>query len=214
MLSRNALMFLFSIFFCLTTLEIAEAQTPRKLLKIPQPTWAQIKGFRSARFGMTEKQLLRAIYRDFKIKKNNIERTVDPIDKTTSLSIKVPNIIAIGGTAQIAYIMGYKSKKLAMVNLGWIGNADKGSEAQDVVTVTNLLRNHFTKKRYKKDTLLINQKLDENQTIVFRGADKKDRMIVLLLIITSSIKNTAELRLTYALSPYKPDVRDISKGKF
>jgi hypothetical protein len=210
---RNTLMLVFSLFLCLTTGGMAVAETPRneQSFKFLPPPWSEIRGFRSARFGMAEKQLMRAIAKDFKIKKNNIERAVHPINETTSLSIKVSNIIAIGETVEISYILGYKSKKLAQINLRWAGEDEK--KIQSVVGVANLLRNHFEKKRYKKDTHLINRKIDENQSIVFRGADKKGRMIVLLLI-TSSIENKVELRLSYMLEPYTPDLSDTTKGKF
>ena len=116
MLFRKAIFALFVLtvylIFGSGTYSIAEAQTEtRKLTQSPKKM-ADIKGFRSARFGMKERDVYKAISKDFKISKNNIKRETHPIEKTTTLLISVPELLEIGGKAKVFYILGYKSKKL------------------------------------------------------------------------------------------------------
>ena len=70
MLFRSTGWLFLSIFFLtfLTTTptSIAKTQTPTKSEK----KWAEVDGFRSAKFGMREKDVYRAINKDFKIQTN------------------------------------------------------------------------------------------------------------------------------------------------
>ena len=81
--------------------------------------WKVIDGFRSAKFGMDEKQLLRAISKDFRIPKTKIKNLTNPIEKITALEVTVPKLLAFGGPARVQYILGYKSKKLVNVSVLW-----------------------------------------------------------------------------------------------
>ena len=178
--------------------------------------WADIKGFRSAKFGMDEKSVFRAIAKDFKISKKKVTKTVHPTEKTVSLTIDVPELFKTGGTAMVGYIFGYKSKKLMHVNVVWASTAEI-QNGQDIVTTANLLRQHFLKKRYKKEGLASNGQLSETSTLVFRGKDKKNKMITLLLSMVPEKENNTnkpinintQLILSYILSPNDADVRKI-----
>ena len=81
--------------------------------------WSEITGFRSAKFGMNEKSVYRAIAKDFKIAKSKVTKTIHPSEKTTSLQIVVPDLFSVGGTAVVGYILGHKSKDLINVNVVW-----------------------------------------------------------------------------------------------
>ena len=184
--------------------------------------WSNIKGFRSAQFGMNEKSVYRAIAKDFKITKSKVIKRVHPSEKTIGLEIVVPKLFSAGGTAKVGYILGHKSKKLGQINIVWGQGAAKNVDGQSVVDMANMLRVHFIKKRYKEETLIINGKLSKNSTIVFRGRDKKDRMIIVMLNtapvpkegVNKNSINQIQLSLSYILKPDNPDVLTITDSDF
>lgn len=197
---------------------MTEAQTPFKdpiAAKLSKKQWKVIDGFRSAKFGMTEKQVLQAIAKDFKVSKIKVEKKVNVAQKTKSLIIHLPKLMKIGGPSDIVYILGYKSKRLAQVNIDWGTGISKSTPPQEIVNVANLLRNHFIKKRYKKEGYATNLKFTDNKMVVFRGLDKKGRMILLRLAKDkgkegnnkkAKFKNVSVV-LSYILDAKKPDTR-------
>ena len=219
-LSIFSFFFLYSLFFYGGILEAnakTDTKNPAVNASTPQKKWAVIDGFRSAKFGMDEKKVKRAIAKDFKISKSKIDRKVHPIQKTLTLNVNIPDLFATGGTACITYILGHKSKKLMHINVLWGRGAAEKVDGKDVFTTANLLRTHFLKKRYKEEGLVANGKLSDTSTMVFRGKDKKNRMILLMLgtqlkeegMTDEQIINSTSLVLSYLLNPDEPDVRKI-----
>jgi hypothetical protein len=163
---------------------------------------------------MNEKQVLRAIAKDFKISKNKVKRSIHTEAKTTSFILRLSRLMEVGGPADIVYILGYKSKKLVQVNIDWGAGVTKNFDPGDVVYAANLLRNHFGKRRYKKDGFLINANLKNGTVVLCRGKDKKDRMVFLRLknpkTKESEDKKDAgknlTLKLSYMLDPNNPDM--------
>jgi hypothetical protein len=184
LLSKTALLTLVFFLFTFLTGVIAESQAPVKTPKAAQLSkkkWKVIDGFRSAKFGMDEKQVLRAIAKDFKISKSTVKRESHRTAKTTALFIHLPTLVGVGGPTDIAYILGYKSKRLMQVNINWGIGVSKGPNSKEVINVANLLRDHFIKKKYKKKGYLVNQRINDTTVTIFRGKDKKDRLVVLNL---------------------------------
>ena len=74
--------------------------------------------------------------------------------------------------------------------------------------------------RYKKQNLVANGKMGETSTMVFRGRDKKDRMILVMLQTLSAkqgegktieeARNEVSLVLSYIENPDEPDIRAIT----
>ena len=58
---------------------------------------------------MNEKQVLRAITKDFNFPKSKVGRLVTPKDKATALFIHLPKLFELGGPADVAYLIEYKS---------------------------------------------------------------------------------------------------------
>tara|TARA_Y100001936_G_C16080171_1_gene677177 strand:- start:15 stop:701 length:687 start_codon:yes stop_codon:yes gene_type:complete len=208
------------------TLDSAESKTSKKKsepLVIKRD--ANIKGFRSAKFGMNEKDVLKAIAKDFKVSKNKILKKINPVEKTKRLEINVPKIMDLGGKTRIAYIFGFKSRKLIQINIIWGNEANKPGEkfdADSVIDAANFLRNHFMKKKYQKDRLAINSPVNDETMIVFRGKDKKGRMALLVLTTPKKQKDedikTARLKimlkLSYMYDPENPDILSIRDDDF
>jgi len=183
--------------------------------------WSNINGFRSAKFGMDKRKVLKAISKDFKITKDKVNNASSLIEGTTALEFSVPNLFSIGGTANLGYIFGAKSKKLIHVNIIWGGVEVKIKDVQSIVETANLLRTHFSKKKYKTEGLVVNGTLSKTSTMVFRGKDKKDRMV--LLMLNTPERPSAELTanqkikdislvLSYVENSVNPDVRKIVVG--
>jgi hypothetical protein len=86
---------------------------------------ALVEGFRSAKFGADEKAVRAAIKADFGLDAKAVSAEENPIEKTTALVTAV-DTLEPGGKAQIAYILGYKSKKLIQVNVVWGAPVDPG----------------------------------------------------------------------------------------
>lgn len=201
--------------------EVAESQAPLKdpvSSGLSNKKWNVVEGFRSAKFGMTEKQIKQAIAKDFKISKSKIERAVHPVEKTTALTIHLPKLMALGGAADIVYILGYKSRKLIQVNIDWGAGVTKNFNPQDVVDAGNFLRNYFFKKRLEergfKNGWVKNRSFENGKKIMlFRGTDQKDRMTTLVLskspkkgASSESSNKTIRLLLSYVLSPHNRDI--------
>ena len=195
----------------------ADAQTPLKdpiAGQLTKNKWKVFDGFRSAKFGMNEKQLLRAIARDFKIPRNKVSLQMNLMEKTKTLTIRVPNLLIQGEPADIVYILGYKSKKLTMINIDWGAGVTNNFDPKKVLTSANLLRDHLMKKRYKREGFLTNARLRDDLYIVFRGRDKNDRTILLRFKKPAPQKGEdflaarkhVSLVLSYILDVKKPDI--------
>ncbi|HEX2891261.1 hypothetical protein [Vineibacter terrae] len=183
-----------------------------------------IDGFRSARFGMTEAQVREAIRQDFKLADAAIKATKHPVEQTRVLQVVVRDLVGSSGEAQVAYVLGVKSKTLIQVNVLW--TAADTAAAETVMGVANALRDYFQAEasRFKKDSVTANARLPDGRIVVFRGADEKGRAIELILAVAPSSAPAAgpaaprpvgvQLRLTYVLSPENPDIHRIQPGNF
>ena len=180
--------------------------------------WAVIDGFRSAKFGYKEGDVLRAIKKDFKINKNGVSRVINQQEKTVTLGIDVKDLLAGSGLSKIFYILGYKSKRLIHVSVIWGRPIQKKPNAEAVVSTANQLRNYFAQKKYQKNGFALNAQLGEGVILVFQGKDKKGRAARLLLRKPKNKDGEAgeniTLTLSYIEKPEDPDVFKIKDGDF
>ena len=181
--------------------------------------WAVVNGFRSAQFGMNERDLIKAIRGDFGIGKKQVSRQIHPNEKTITLGISVSKLLSESGDAKVFYILGYKSKRLIHINVIWGRPVMKNPNAEAVVATANQLRNHFMQKKYQKEGFALNAQLGEGVILVFQGKDRKGRAARLLLSNPKSEgdKKAGEniaLTLSYIEKPEDPDVFRIKEGDF
>ena len=205
------------IIFCVVLFSTMDGAA-KTLDKGASQEWAVINGFRSAKFGHKEGDVLSAIKKDFKIDKNGVSRVVNQQEKTVTLGIDVKDLLAGSGLSKIFYILGYKSKRLIHVNVTWGRPIQKKPNAEAVVSTANQLRNYFAQKKYQKNGFALNAQLGEGVILVFQGKDKKGRAARLLL---SNPKNkdgeageNITLTLSYIEQPEDPDVFKIKDGDF
>ena len=181
--------------------------------------WAVVNGFRSANFGMKERDVLKAIKKDFGIGKNQVSRKTHPNEKTVTLGIQVDKLLPESGPAKVFYIMGYKSKRLIHVNVIWGKPITKKPNAEAIVATANQLRNHFAQKKYQKEGFALNAPLGEGVILVFQGKDRKGRAAKILLVNPKAEGDTKvgeniALTLSYIEKPMDPDVFRIKEGDF
>lgn len=188
----------------------------------PEPTG--IEGFRTAKFGQTEAQVRAAIKEDFKLNDAAITAATHPLEQTRSLSIKVRDLVAHSGEAQVAYVFGFRSKTLIQVNILW--NAPDPAGAEVVIGIGNALRDYFASQatRFVKEQVKTNVQLTDGRILLFQGTDDKSRAIELVMVWAPRPQvqgqpadprpGSAQLRLLYVLSPGNSDIQRIQPGQF
>mgnify|MGYP006919303649 CR=1 FL=1 len=208
---------LFLFLFVVLLSGVAQAKTGDQGASQKQ---ASIEGFRSAQFGMNERDVMKAISKDFRISRDKVSRFEHPNEKTVSLGIDVEKLLPNGGPAKVFYILGHKSRRLIHVNVIWGKPATPKPDAENVIATANQLRNHLAQKSYQKEGLALNAQLSEGVILVFQGLDKKGRAVKLLLVnpkTDADPKKAGEnisLTLSYIEKPGKPDVFRIKDGDF
>ena len=186
---------------------------------------AVVEGFRSARFDMTEEQLRAAIAADFKISPVQIVKQVHKADRTTILSIKVPDLLPESGVAQINYKLGYKSKRLIQIDVIFGAAVDAKATQQALTAVIVNLRQYLQEREFDKDKVVVNATTGQaNIVLLFRGQDAKDRVVALLgqFKLDPKAEKGKQLLLdqpeavivSYVLDTKNPDIFKIEKGKF
>ena len=183
---------------------------------------AVVDGFRSAKFGATVAQVNKAITKDFGHKGDDIQTSIHPLEKTTSYSVVVDELIPDSGKATISYILGFKSESLMQVSVVW-GTLVEPEATLDKLKVTAIiLRDHFLKRGFDSDKVITNRRADDGSNIVFQGSDEKGRTILLQLAAPAAeqVEETTEstptvwLRLSYIEDPNVPDVFRVEQGQF
>lgn len=182
---------------------------------------AKVEGFRSARFGMTEAQIRDAIGKDFKLSGDAIQKVDDPTERTSALMVKVNDLLPDSGPAVVAYLLGYKSKKLFRVNVIWGQEIGSPTKPQQIVGAANSLRNYLLAQGYRQEGLILNQPLDSDNILVFQGTDTQGRLTEMILGILKKPPakpdaqpevSGASLRLSYVEKPADPDIYRVPGG--
>lgn len=181
---------------------------------------ALVEGFRSAKFGADEKTVRAAIKADFGLEGKAVSAEENPVEKTTALVATV-DALEPGGKAQIAYILGYKSKKLIQVNVVWGAPVDPGATAEKLTGTAVLLRNYFTQQSFAPDRRQQDQRLQDGSILFFQGTDAQDRQVSLHLLGVPLPTKEGEkpkagysLRLSYVADPKSADIFQLKAGSF
>jgi hypothetical protein len=186
---------------------------------------AQVEGFRSARFDMTEEQVRHAIAADFKTPAAQILKQVNKVDRTTILSIKVNELLPESGIAQVNYKLGFKTKKLIQVDVIWTAAIDAKVTPAALSAVLINMRQYLQERGFEKEKTVLNATTPQpNILLVFRGEDEKGRMVALLgqFKLDPKAEKDKQLKtdepqaviLSYVLNAKNPDIYKIEKGKF
>ena len=181
---------------------------------------ADVQGFRSARFGMSENDVRAAIARDFGLKGDAVRADVNKTEQTHILSVKVPEVLPGGGTADVSYVFGFKSKTLIQVGLSWSKAIDDKTTPEQLFSNATMLRTHFMSAGYKPDTVATNMPINGG-LLMFRGSDANDRTTLLILQGTMAqgeneqrVLTPTGLLLFYIADAKTPDVYRLPPGSF
>jgi hypothetical protein len=168
----------------------------------PQPITADVSGFRSARFGMTQDQVREAIKADFGIEDKDIRAGANDQEKTKFLMMQVANLVPDSGTAVVTYIFGFASQKLIQVNVVWGKLAQQEIKPTELVATGKLLQQYFIGQGFARDTMTVGATTNTGSIILFNGFDERKRSVNLVLI--------AE---TVPVNPSPPATPQPSPGK-
>lgn len=179
-----------------------------------------IDGFRSAKFGTNEADVRAAMVKDFGVKPEAIRAQDNPSELTHSLLLSVPELLPNGGTAELSYVFGYKSKSLIQVGAVWSKGTDAAMTPEKLFSNANILRAHFLNEGFKPDSIAVNMPVNGG-IVMFRGSDAKDRSVILLLQGTFENKENNQRVLTptglllfYVADAKSPDIFKLPPGQF
>ncbi len=188
----------------------------------------EVEGFRTAKFGMDEAAVKRAIVADFNMKESAISREVNPIDRTTVLSITAKDVLPEIAVARVHYILGYREKKLFQIVLTWgAGTSETAPGNTTVLGGAQELLNYFLAQPFKPENRIVNAQTPEGNALLFQGTDDKGRVVQLQYGTvpeapkkgepTDNSKTPARIpygRLVYVEDPKNLDIFRIKPGQF
>ncbi len=146
-----------------------------------QAATADVSGFRSARFGMTQDQVREAIKADFSSEESEIKQGTNDQEKTRFLAVRIANLVPDSGMAVITYIFGYSSQKLIQVNVVWGKLAGGDPLPAELVSTGRLLQQYFLGQGFVRSTIVANRGTSNGSVILFNGFDDKKRSVMLVL---------------------------------
>jgi hypothetical protein len=146
---------------------------------------------------MSEDQVRQAIRKDFPGAAARVTVAIHPSEKTTVLSLSVTDLLPHTGNARISYILGYRSKKLAQVNIVWTSDGTNVGD-ETVVGIANSLRDYFATSNFKPESVVVNHQLPAGAILVFRGSDAQNRTVLLILSgVAASVRPEEKRRRRY-----------------
>jgi hypothetical protein len=187
-----------------------------------------VEGFRAAKFGMDEAAVKRAIVADFNVKDAAIAKEINPVDRTTVLSITAKDVLPEIAVARVHYILGYSQKKLFQVVLTWgAGTSETAPGNTSVLNGAQLLLNYFIGQSFKPENRIVNAQLPDGNALLFQGTDEKGRVVQLQYgtvpeppkkgETTEESKTPSRIpygRLVYVEDPKNLDIFKIKPGQF
>jgi hypothetical protein len=188
--------------------------------KSPERPAYAVDGFRSAHFGMTEEAVRSAIHADFKIPEAKIVKEANATERTTALTISVPNLLSGAGPAKVSYIFGYAHKQLIHVNAIWTAPKPAEGQPNEFLGAATALRNYFLSLGFEREGLVHDAPLANGALLLFQGSDQKGRMVSLIVgtaqLPRGDKRPEAEqvIRLSYIENPKNPDIYRIPPGSF
>ena len=196
------------------------AAAPAGASNVMSAAQANVDGFRSAKFGMTEANVKAAIIKDFGVKADAIRYQPNPGERTKVLVVKVPDLLPGGGEAEASYVIGYQTQKLIQVSISWSKTIDDKMTPEQLFSNSSVLRTHFVGESFKPDTVATNMPINGG-ILMFRGSDAKDRTVMLVLQGTMAqgqdnqrILTPTGLLLFYIADAKAPDVYRLPPGSF
>ena len=207
-------------------LAIARDSTPAATAAAPEAAASEAidnfvaDGFRSAKFGMSEKDVRASIKADFGLEGDAVSVGSNAAERTQLLTVNVPDLLPDGGTAQVSYVFGYATKALIQIGISWSAAIDPAVDAAKLYANSDVLVSYFTAAGYQPASVRTGLVLD-NGILLFRGEDSKGHATILLLQGDYSDGGDGQralqpsgLALLYAADSEEPDIFKIKPGQF
>jgi hypothetical protein len=207
----------------------AATPAPRQAPATPAAPGAalDIKGFRSATFGMTPAQVKTAATNDFG-PAAKIQEGSNAADGTQFMLVSVDHLDPGPGAAQIGYVFGATSKTLTTINVVWSTGTD-ATDAQRaaIAQAGQQLAAYFQAGPAPAKTAGV-ATFGANGLVLYRAADKKNAGVEVLIdgvayqrtgadnkpVASPPPKGPATLRVSYTQDVDKPDVKTLKPGSF
>jgi hypothetical protein len=180
-----------------------------------------VGGFRSAKFGMSEVEVVKAIKSDFVVSNAVITQTTNKVEGTHLLKVSVNNLLPNSGQAVVTYSFGYKADKLDEIDVTWDA---KGPGNSPAVLLRNgaVLQNYFLSEPFAPGSVTGSALLTNGNLLLFRGTDSAGHAVALFIsgpsthdAASNKINITpTDLTVAYASDPTHPDVFKIQAGAF
>lgn len=213
--------------------EVADAAEAVQSVQVTKDTKASvvIDGFRSAKFGMTEGAVRAAISTDFGVSGDDIKVAENPVQRTTSLTVRASDLIPETGQARVSYIFGYKSKALIQVNVLWGTAVVPETTGVGIARTALILKNYFDGQAYDPKRTIRDRRL-KNGALIFQSTDQAKHLVrlIYLSVPLQTAKSDAKakegdaakaakesayaLSLNYISNPESPDILRIKTGEF
>jgi hypothetical protein len=178
-----------------------------------------IRGFRSATFGMTPAQVRAAITRDLGAGAK-IEETANALQGTTAIVATVPSLDPGPGQAQVSYIFGASSKVLTNINVFWATpGVASDAERNALIAAGQQLTAYFQSQPAPVKASPGPSANGAEGVILYVAIDKKNAGVQVALNGVSpdgknQPKTPSSLMVTYVQDADHPDVKTLRAGSF
>ena len=185
-----------------------------------------IKGFRSAAFGMTPAQVKAAITADFG-PAAKIQEGTNSSQGTRFIVVQVDHLDPGPGAAEIGYIFGAASQTLSIVNVGWATGAEPTAEQRNAMADAGQQLAAYFRSGPAPAKTQGPTPVGTNGLVLYIAVDKKNAGVEVAVdgveyhgksgdkpVASPPPTGPASLHLAYALNVDKPDVKTLKPGSF
>ena len=174
---------------------------------------------------MAAAEIKAAIKKDFNIAGDKVQSEENSSERTTVLSVTVPDLIDGAGKARVSYVLGYSTKKLVQVTVTWGTPVDPQAKPAEIVAAANQLHELLVSSGYQPGTVRSNVAAGNGAIVVFEGQDAEKHTTLLTLVngtTPGTLHNgkrepavqTVIMQLSYRLDAQNPDIFRLKKGQF
>ncbi|MFA4994239.1 MAG: hypothetical protein WC521_02925 [Bdellovibrionales bacterium] len=177
---------------------------------------ADVKGFRSARFGASEKAVIDAAVTDLGVKSADIQRAKDSVTKVTTLTTKLKSFAPLNLPALVTYVLGYKCNCLTQVGILWDFTGATEEQRKTAIVGVTALVNRFAGEEWGKDETVMNRVTGDvkegstNVVVFFRGQNKDGGAITMAGAPVKMMKASKDSKKDDPLSANIDDLKTVS----
>ena len=168
---------------------------------------------------MTAEQVRQAIRKDFSLGPDKIETADNAVERTQILAVTVNDLLPNSGPAQVAYVIGFRTKQLVAVTVTWGGSVNPQLAPGQAVEFARMLQGYLAGVGYKPETIVAGAQQADGSIVMFRGDDAQGRRTIVVLGGVAAPEGQKPagppvLQISYIRDPQTPDVFQIRKGDF